>query len=206
MQKLPYHKQLDQILDGLQASGQTATLLLHSCCGPCSSYVLEYLWDKLAVTVLYYNPNISPQAEYDLRKSEQLRLIASYQAMGRPIDVLDCDYDPQRFDLCVQGLEQTPEGGPRCAKCFHLRMEETARRAKDGNFSFFGTTLTVSPHKNAAVINSIGRELEERMGVSFLPSDFKKRDGYRRSVTLALEHHLYRQDYCGCIHSLRPSD
>lgn len=198
-----YQKELEALLEQFASLPEKPSLLLHSCCGPCSSYVLEYLWDKLRVTVLYYNPNIAPQEEYELRKAEQLRLIAHYRSLGREINVLDCDYDAERFDACVQGLESEPEGGARCTLCFRLRLEETARRAKAGGFSYFGSTLTVSPHKNAPLINAIGQELAQETGVSFLPSDFKKRDGYRRSVALAKELALYRQDYCGCVHSLR---
>ena len=197
-----YQKELDRILETLSRRQKRASLLLHSCCGPCSSYVLEYLWDKFALTVLFYNPNIHPQQEYEWRKAEQLRLIESYRALGRPIDFLDCDHHPEAFAAGSVGLESQPEGGLRCRVCFAFRLEETARRAAQGSFDFFGTTLTVSPHKNAALINEIGLALAEKTHVAFLPSDFKKRDGYRRSIALSREYDLYRQDYCGCTFSL----
>lgn len=201
-----YQKEMEQRLEALTQAGQPATLLLHSCCGPCSSYVLEYLWDKIPLTVFFYNPNIEPREEYERRKAEQLRLIKRYQEMGRNISYLDCDYDHSAFSSCAKGLEAQPEGGLRCKACFALRLGETARRAKAGNFSHFATTLTVSPHKNAALINQLGFELAAEVGLSYLPSDFKKRDGYRRSLALSKAFDLYRQDYCGCLFSLAAKD
>lgn len=202
-----YQKELDRILEALSTRPAPASLLLHSCCGPCSSYVLEYLWDKFDLTVLFYNPNIQPREEYETRKREQLRLMESYRAQGRPIAYLDCDYDAPAFSARSHGLESEPEGGLRCRECFSLRLEETAKRAVAGGFDYFGTTLTVSPHKNAALINALGLKLGEETGVSFLLSDFKKRDGYRRSIALSGVYGLYRQDYCGCAFSraARPS-
>ncbi|MBP1758259.1 MAG: epoxyqueuosine reductase QueH [Firmicutes bacterium] len=197
-----YQKELEGLLAALSGRPTPASLLLHSCCGPCSSYVLEYLWDKFAVTVLYYNPNIHPLEEYERRKAEQIRLIEGYRTQGRPIAFLDCDYDASAFSVCSRGLESEPEGGLRCRECFALRLAETARLAREGSFDYFGTTLTVSPHKNAALINELGMALGGEIGVSFLLSDFKKRDGYRRSIALSREYDLYRQDYCGCAHSL----
>ncbi len=203
-----HQQELDRLLAELAQRPNQASLLLHSCCGPCSSYVLEYLWDKFALTVLFYNPNIQPRAEYETRKAEQLRLIDSYRVLGRPIALLDCDYDAPAFSARSHGLESEPEGGLRCRECFALRLEKTAQHAKAGGFDYFGTTLTVSPHKNAALINALGAELARNLGVSFLPSDFKKRDGYRRSIALSREYELYRQDYCGCAFSLaaRPGE
>ena len=197
-----YQKELDRLLEALSAQPVRSSLLLHSCCGPCSSYVLEYLWDKFALTVFFYNPNVYPQEEYEKRKAEQLRLIQGYQALGRPIAFLDCDHRGEDFLAPSRGLEAEPEGGARCRACFALRLKETARRAADGGFDFFGTTLTVSPHKNAALINEIGLGLAREGSPRFLSSDFKKRDGYRRSITLSREYDLYRQDYCGCSFSL----
>lgn len=197
-----YQKELDRILETLSTRQSPASLLLHSCCGPCSSYVLEYLWDKFALTVLFYNPNIHPREEYEKRKAEQLRLIEGYRSLGRPIAFLDCDYDAAAFSARSRGLESEPEGGLRCRECFALRLENTAQRALADSFDYFGTTLTVSPHKNAALINELGLALEHETGVHFLLSDFKKRDGYRRSIALSKEYALYRQDYCGCSYSL----
>jgi len=172
------------------------TLLLHSCCGPCSSYVLEYLTRYFDVTVLYYNPNIQPEAEYEKRLFYQREVLKHL-----PARILECGYDGAAFDAAAAGYETEPEGGARCTRCFLLRLEGTARRAAAGGFEFFCTTLTVSPHKDAARINRIGAELGQRYGVRWLPSDFKKRDGYLRSIRLAQEYGLYRQDWCGCEYS-----
>lgn len=190
---------------------------MHSCCAPCSSHVLEYLREKADVTVFYYNPNITDREEYEERKKEELRLIEEYNkqveendfsgmhstSAARKIKVLDADYDPAVFLEAVKGLEECREGGPRCEKCFALRLKETARKAREENFDFFTTTLTISPLKNAERINRIGTETEKEEGVRFLPSDFKKKDGYKRSLELSERFHLYRQDYCGCEFSKR---
>ena len=179
-------------------SGQ---LLLQSCCGPCSSYVLEYLTKYFSVSVLYYNPNIYPRAEYDKRLSEQRRLISLLPAEN-PVSIVECDYDEESFYRAAAGYETAPEGGARCEKCFRLRLMKTAQVARDMGFEYFGTTLTVSPHKNAQLINQIGQEVAKKYQIRFLPSDFKKREGYKRSITLSMKYDLYRQNYCGCIFSM----
>ena len=192
--KRNYQLQLDRVLTELGA--QRPRLLLQSCCGPCSSYVLSYLTQHFDVTLLYYNPNIQPRAEYDKRLACQKALL---QKAFPQVTLLECNYDGEAFARVSAGLEQEPEGGARCAVCFRLRLEETARRAAEGGFDWFCTTLTVSPHKNAAVINAIGEQLAAQYAVAWLPSDFKKRDGYRQSIALSHAYDLYRQDYCGCL-------
>ena len=188
------NKKMLEIMDKVPAGTR---LLLHSCCGPCSSRCLETLKEKFAVTVLYYNPNITDRAEYEKRKGEQIRLL---RETGWA-DFLDCDYDPAAFFSAVKGLEEEKEGGARCYCCYELRLAETARIAAEKGFDFFCTTLSVSPHKNAQWINEIGERLEKEYGVQWLYSDFKKQNGYLRSVELAKEYHLYRQNYCGCVFS-----
>lgn len=172
------------------------SILLHSCCGPCSSYVIRELSNYLKVTVLYYNPNIEPKEEYIKRKKEQLRLIEEYKKT-MDVSFLDCDYENEVYEERIKGFEQEEEGGARCSICFRLRLLKTANLAKD-NYDFFGTTLTVSPHKNATIMNAIGLSIEKEVGVRFLVSDFKKREGYKKSILYAKEFSLYRQDYCGC--------
>ena len=189
--KTNYQILTDQAIAAL-AGGKPA-LLLQSCCGPCSSYVLEYLTQYFDVTLLYYNPNIQPEAEYEKRLFYQREVLKHI-----PAKLMACDYDGAAFEAAVRGAEDEPEGGERCTRCFRLRLEETAKRAAAGGFSWFCSTLTVSPHKDAARINRIGAALGERYGVKWLPSDFKKRDGYLRSIRLSEEYGLYRQDWCGC--------
>ena len=201
--KQNYQKQMDAVVASLP-QGERPRLLLQSCCGPCSSYVLEALTPYFCVTVLYYNPNIQPREEYDLRLENQRKIIAALPTPSA-VDILECDYDGEKFDAAVKGLESEPEGGARCSVCFRLRLEETAKRAKELGFDWFCTTLTVSPHKDAERLNQIGKALGERYGVPFLPSDFKKREGYKRSIQLSKEYDLYRQDYCGCLFS-KPVD
>lgn len=262
-----YQKELDKIIDritGKTTGGRTdgadekttrpIKLFLHSCCAPCSSYVLEYLRAYFQITVFYYNPNISWESEYRKRVEEQKRLIAAYNAeagkcdckkesrleadcsvenrsgadysvenrsgmdysvennsegvdsAGRrpeiyPIEILEGDYDPERFFGIAKGLEQCPEGGERCFACYELRLRRTAELASAGGYDYFATTLTISPLKNAAKLNEIGERLAGEYGVDWLPSDFKKRGGYQRSIVLSKEYDLYRQDYCGCIYS-----
>ena len=183
----------------MKAAPDGARLLLHSCCGPCSSRCIEELKEKFRVTVFYYNPNITDPAEYAHRKAEQLRLL---RETGWA-DSLDCDYDPAGFFAAAKGLEGEPEGGARCRACFVLRLSRTARAAKEGGYAYFCSTLSVSPHKNAAWLNEIGEKLQEECGVLWLHNDFKKRGGYLRSTQLAREYGLYRQNYCGCIFSER---
>ena len=189
--KTNYQILTDQAIAAL-AGGKPA-LILQSCCGPCSSYVLEYLTQYFDVTLLYYNPNIQPEAEYEKRLFYQREVLKHI-----PAKLMACDYDGAAFEAAVRGAEDEPEGGERCTRCFRLRLEETAKRAAAGGFSWFCSTLTVSPHKDAARINRIGAALGERYGVKWLPSDFKKRDGYLRSIRLSEEYGLYRQDWCGC--------
>ena len=194
MNKIDHNREMLALMRGL-AKG--TPLLLHSCCGPCSSRCLETLKETFAVTVLYYNPNITAPAEYERRKGEQVRFL---QETGWA-DFLDCDYKPAEFFAAAKGLEGEPEGGARCYECYKLRLEYTARTAKERGFEWFCSTLSVSPHKNAVWLNELGRGLAETYGVAWLPNDFKKQNGYLRSVELAKEHNLYRQNYCGCIFS-----
>lgn len=197
-----YAKELENLLRELERTGETPTLLLHACCAPCSSYVLEYLSRYFSISILYYNPNISPESEYDKRKTELKRLI-SQMPLARPVTLLPCGYDGEAFEEIAHGLENVPEGGARCEKCFRLRLREAAQTAKRLGFDYFTTTLSISPLKNAALLNRIGEEEGERAGVRHLPADFKKKDGYKRSLELSREYSLYRQDYCGCIYSKR---
>lgn len=212
MNQINFQKELEKILDGLTAEIPDGNLcgicspprlLLHSCCAPCSSYCLEYLCKYFAITVFYYNPNISAQTEYRKRVEEQKRLIACYNKEGKgyPIEVVEGLYEPFSFFEMAKGYETCPEGGERCFRCFDLRLRETAIRAKESSYDYFATTLTISPLKNAQKINEIGMKLAEEYGVKWLPSDFKKKNGYKRSIELSAEYNLYRQDYCGCAYS-----
>ena len=180
----------------------TPSLLLHSCCGPCSSYVLEVLSQHFNVTVLYFNPNIYPESEYKKRLAEQMKIIDG-MPFKNPVSLMECDYDENEFLAAAEGFENEREGGARCEKCFHLRMEKTALLAKENGFDFFTTTLSVSPHKNAPLLNKIGEELSEKHGIKYLYGDFKKKEGYKRSIELSAQYDLYRQNYCGCRFSLR---
>ena len=200
-----YQRMLDNVLQRISESERTPRLLLHSCCAPCSSYVLEYLSRYFAITVLYYNPNISPAEEFTYRVEEQQRLIDE-MPHHHPVSLIVGDYTPERFSEIAKGHENDPEGGERCFACYRLRLEEAARTAKDGGFDYFTTTLSISPLKNAAKLNEIGKELAVEYGVSYLFSDFKKREGYKRSCQLSAEYGLYRQDYCGCIYSKRDAE
>lgn len=178
----------------------TPRVLLHSCCAPCSSQVLARLSDNFLVTVLYYNPNIEPFSEYEKRKEEQKRFIKSFPSKNQ-ISFLDCDYENEKFKVMAKGLENMPEGGERCHKCYTLRMEKTAILAKENNFDYFCTTLSVSPFKNSRVLNEIGNMLEKKYDIKYLYSDFKKEDGYKKSIEYSKKYNLYRQNYCGCIYS-----
>ena len=178
----------------------TSCVLLHSCCAPCSSQVLARLSDYFLVTVLYYNPNIEPFSEYEKRKEEQKRFIKSFPSKNQ-ISFLDCDYENEKFKIIAKGLENIPEGGERCHKCYTLRMEKTAALAKENNFDYFCTTLSVSPFKNSRVLNEIGNMLEKKYDIKYLYSDFKKEDGYKKSIEYSKKYNLYRQNYCGCIYS-----
>lgn len=188
-------KELDNIKDRKK-------LLLHSCCAPCSSAVITFLTNYFDITILYYNPNISPIEEYNKRKEEQIRLINSIDKIGT-IDIIDCDYDNNIYEEKIKGYEECPERGARCTICFNLRLEKTAKIAKENNYDYFCTTLTVSPYKNALLINQIGEELSKKYNIKWLYSDFKKADGYKKSIELSKKYNLYRQDYCGCIYSQR---
>ncbi len=198
MQKINYQKQLDTIIENL--GDKVPSLLLHTCCAPCSSYCIEYLSQYFNITVLYYNPNIYPEAEYIKRKEEQKRLISEMKTKY-PVKLLDCDFESEKFYEMAKGMENCREGGERCFKCYELRLRKTAIEAQKGEYDYFTTSLTISPLKNAQKINEIGDELEKEYSVKFLPSDFKKREGYKRSIELSREYDLYRQDYCGCVFS-----
>ena len=202
MNKINYQKELDKVIEVLQRQGRVPRLLLHSCCAPCSSYVLEYLSRYFEITVFYYNPNIYPPEEFGKRVEEQKRLIAQLPA-EHPISFLDGPYEPERFYEMARGLDQVPEGGERCFKCYRLRLSETAEMARAGKYDYFTTTLSISPLKNAEKLNEIGGQLAKDYGVDYLYSDFKKRNGYKRSTELSREYGLYRQDYCGCVFSMR---
>lgn len=191
----PFYLQMEDIISSLDSRPR---LLLHSCCGPCSTAVLERLSEHFDVTLHYYNPNIQPAEEYNKRLETQREV-----CLRLGITVIDEPYDDGEFMAVAAGLESEPEGGRRCAECFRLRLQRTAEEARAGGFDYFTTTLTVSPHKNAPLINEIGQQAAEVCGVPFLPSDFKKRDGYKRSIALSAEYGLYRQDYCGCLFSKR---
>lgn len=197
-----YQKELDKILNLLEKENRAPSLLLHSCCAPCSSYVLEYLSNYFYITVFYYNPNIYPESEYTKRILEQQTLIGKIKGKY-PISFIAGNYDKERFYEMAKGLEDVKEGGARCLKCYELRLRETARIAEEGGFEYFTTTLSISPLKNAARLNEIGARLEKEYQVRYLPSDFKKKNGYKRSIELSKEFGLYRQDYCGCEFSIR---
>lgn len=189
---------MDDLIAGLRE--ETPSLLLHACCAPCSSYVLEYLSDYFNITLFYYNPNIFPEEEYQKRVAEVRRLIAELPVKNHVL-FQEGKYDPASFFTLARGHEQEPEGGERCFACYALRLSEAAQLAKAGNFDYFTTTLSISPYKNAQKLNEIGAELEKEYNVKYLFSDFKKRNGYQRSITLSHEYGLYRQDYCGCVFS-----
>lgn len=195
-----FDKLLDDKINGLISNNEVPSILLHSCCAPCSSYVIDYLAKYFRITILYYNPNISPWEEYNKRKNEQIRLIEEMKVQY-PVTFMDCDYENDLYEKSIQGLEMEPERGKRCDICFRLRLEKTAQIAIKNHFDYFGTTLTVSPYKNSFLINSIGQQLEEEYSIPFLVSDFKKKNGYKKSIELSKEYHLYRQDYCGCKYS-----
>ena len=200
--KINYQKELDKLINHLQKEEKVPTLLLHSCCAPCSSYVLEYLSSYFKITVLYYNPNIYPESEYSKRIIEQQTLIGEMNTKY-PVQFIAGSYDKEKFYEMAKGLEEVKEGGVRCFKCYELRLREAAEIAKEGGYDYFTTTLSISPLKNAVKLNEIGLKLAEEYGVSYLTSDFKKKNGYKRSVELSAQYGLYRQDYCGCEFSMR---
>lgn len=199
MNKINYQNQLDRIIENISPE-KPPRLLLHSCCAPCSSYTLEYLSRYFDITVYYFNPNISPKQEFDKRFEEQKRLI-SQMPFKNKVTLIEGDYNHDDFLKIAKGLENIPEGGERCFKCYKMRLESTARLAKEQGFDYFCTTLSISPLKNSQKINELGFEIEEKYGVKWLPSDFKKREGYKRSIQLSREYSLYRQNFCGCVFS-----
>ncbi len=205
MNRRNYQRELEAVIKENENKSRVPRLLLHSCCAPCSSYVLEYLSDYFEITVFYYNPNISPAEEYEKRAAEQQHLIRELPAK-HPITLVVGAYEPERFYTVSRGLETVPEGGERCFRCYRLRLEATAKMAAEGGFDYFATTLTISPLKNAGKLNEIGEELSQIYKVEHLPSDFKKKNGYRRSVELSAEYGLYRQNYCGCVFSKREQE
>ena len=189
-------------LEELSTIKEPKSILLHSCCAPCSSHVITFLSNYFNITILYYNPNISPKEEYLKRKQEQIRLLKSLPTKNK-LDFLDCDYENDIYESKIAGLEHCPEGGNRCHVCFNLRLSKTAKLAKKLHYDYFCSTLTVSPHKNSNTINQIGLQLANEYDVKWLPSDFKKDEGYKKSIALSKTYNLYRQDYCGCIYSKR---
>ena len=205
MNKRNYQKELDKLIENITKEGKVPRLFLHSCCAPCSSYVLEYLSQYFEITVFFYNPNISLEEEYR-KRSDEIRRLAAEMPFTHPVHIVEGAYDPKVFYEMARGLEKIPEGGERCFKCYRLRMEEAAKLAKEGGYDYFTTTLSISPLKNAAKINEIGEELAEIYGVAHLTSDFKKKNGYKRSIELSHEYDLYRQNYCGCVFSKREQE
>lgn len=199
-----YQRELEKLIECLGKEGKVPKLLLHSCCAPCSSYVLEYLSNYFKITVFYYNPNIYPESEYTKRILEQQTLIAEMKTQ-HPVSFIAGSYDKERFYEMAKGLEHLKEGGERCFRCYELRLRESVKLALEGGFDYFATTLSISPLKNAAKLNEIGMRLAKEYGVSYLPSDFKKKNGYKRSIELSKKYGLYRQDYCGCEFSVAVS-
>ncbi len=195
-----YQRLLDDIIRRLEKNGEVPSLLLHCCCAPCSSYVVEYLSNYFHITTFYYNPNIFPQEEYAHRVSELKRFVAEFPTKY-PVKFVEGTYEPERFYAAVKGLEREKEGGARCAKCFALRLEEAAKKARELECDYFTTTLSISPMKDAALLNEIGSAMGEKYGVRHLPSNFKRRGGFLRSTELSREYGLYRQNFCGCVYS-----
>ncbi len=202
MNKVNYQKVLDQTIENIIQNNKVPKLLLHSCCAPCSSYCLEYLSKYFEITCFYYNPNITPEEEYNKRVVEQQRLIST-MPFEKTVNFQAGSYEPEKFNEIIKGLEALPEGQERCFKCYRMRLESTAAYAKENGFDYFTTTLSLSPYKNADKLNEIGKELSEKYDIPYLYSDFKKKGGYLRSIELSKEYKLYRQDFCGCIYSKR---
>lgn len=199
--KINYQIMCARELEKIKSTGRAAKLMLHSCCGPCSTYVLEYLSEYFEIVLFYYNPNIFPEGEYIKRLENQRKVIDS-MCFKHPVSLFSLPYNHEEFSECARGFENEREGGKRCEKCFRLRLDKTAREAKHQNCDYFTTTLSVSPHKNAELLNGIGSEMSEKYGVGYLYADFKKREGYKRSIELSKEFDLYRQVYCGCEFSI----
>lgn len=200
MNKINYQKELDSLIENLVKNEEVPTLLLHSCCAPCSSYVLEYLSQYFKITIFFYNPNIYPMEEYTRRVAEQNGLISEMKVKNE-IRFIEGKYDTESFYKLTKGLEEEKEGGVRCFNCYELRLNEAAIMAKEKGYDYFTTTLSISPHKNSAKLNEIGKSLSEEHDVKYLYSDFKKKEGYKRSIELSKQYKLYRQDYCGCVFS-----
>lgn len=203
--KRNFQRELDSVLKNISSAESKPVLLLHSCCGPCSSYVLEYLTQYFNIKLYFYNPNIHPEDEYKKRLDAQYKVIKSMQ-LENTVEIIEGAYNTEMFFSKVHGLESEPEGGERCRQCIKMRMEAAASEAKKLNADYFATTLTVSPHKNAIYINQMGEELEQSQQITYLLSDFKKKNGYKRSIELCRIHNIYRQDYCGCVFSFRDTD
>ena len=195
-----YQKEMEKIIAQNQKDGLIPHILLHSCCAPCSTHVITTLSPYFDITIFYYNPNIEPEAEYEKRKQEEIRFIKEYPSQNK-LDFIDCDYDNNLYHDAIKGLEHLGERSPRCHKCYYLRLDKTAKKAKELNYDYFGTTLTVSPYKDSKILNEIGSSLSSKYGIKYLYSDFKKQNGYLHSIQLAKQYNLYRQDYCGCIYS-----
>ncbi len=195
-----YDKLMHEIIDENQKKGLIPRLLLHSCCAPCSSHVIDTLTPYFDITIFYYNPNIEPKEEYEKRKNEEIRFLKEYPAINK-LDIIDCDYDSNLYHEAIKGLEHLGERSPRCHKCYYLRLDKTAAKALELGYDYFGTTLTVSPYKDSNKLNEIGKSLSEKYRLPYLYSDFKKNNGYLHSIELAKKYNLYRQDYCGCIYS-----
>lgn len=198
--KINYQKVLEETLSSLADGLHKPRLLLHACCAPCASYVLQYLAPYFAIDIFFYNPNIFPPEEYHRRLEELIRLCDEAN-FGQDINILESPFVPDDFFAAAKGLENAPEGGPRCTECFRLRLKHAAQMARDTGADYFTTTLTISPHKNASLLNELGQQLALAYGVPYLCSDFKKKEGYKRSIALSQQYGLYRQDYCGCIFS-----
>lgn len=198
MEKINYDNKMMDIISSFDSK---KSILLHSCCGPCSSACIDRLKEYFNITVVYYNPNIEPLEEYIKRKKEQMRLLKLWN-----IEFLDCDYDNDAWKNTTKYLTCELEGGKRCSVCFGIRLKYTAKKAKELKYDYFGTTLTVSPHKNSLIINRIGEKIGESVGMKFLYSDFKKKDGYKKSIEFSKQYDLYRQDYCGCLYSKECDD
>lgn len=205
MSKENYHIKMLQIIKEFCSEENVPQLLLHSCCAPCSSYCLELLSQYFEVTVFYYNPNIYPPEEYEMRVEEQNRFIREFPAK-HPISFVEGSYNTEKFYKMAKGMEQVKEGGERCFSCYELRLRESAEYAKANGFDFFTTTLSISPLKNAARLNEIGEKLETEYGIKYLYSDFKKQNGYKRSTEISNEYEMYRQYYCGCVYSKKQRD
>ena len=205
MEKTNYQKKLDELLEQVKVSGKKPTLLLHACCAPCSSYVLEYLTKYFHIILFYYNPNISPKQEFEKRTRELQRLVGEMPFEDKP-EIIVGEYDQNEFYEIAKGLEHLPEGGERCFRCYRLRLEKTAELAAKLGADYFTTTLSISPYKNAQKLGEIASELSQIYGVEALPSDFKKKGGYKRSIELSAQYGLYRQDYCGCVYSKAERD